>query len=138
MKRGLVAACVAVLLAGCVTTTSKVDPATIASFQPGVTTVAQVEAKLGQPYQTTRMPDGTQQWQYVSKVQDLAADNLPTTGSEISKRTTTTVSTMLAFDQSGQFLRSWSNSQTQDNHKWPSNLGNLEQGDIPRKAPGGS
>ncbi|RDS86314.1 hypothetical protein [Dyella psychrodurans] len=137
MKRGLlVSAGIAVLLAGCATTTNKVDSTTIASFQPGVTTVAQVEAALGQPFQTLRMPDGTQQLQYVSKVQNMAADSMATTGSVIPKRATTTVSTMLAFDQSGHFLRSWSSSKTQDDNKMPSDLGNMQQGDVSRGTSG--
>lgn len=135
MKRGFAAVWVAVLLAGCATTSNKVDPATIASFQPGVTTIAQAEAALGQPFQSTRMPDGTQQLQYVSKTQ-TATDDMPTTGSRIPKQTTSTVSTMLSFDQSGHFVRSWSNAKTHDNNS-PSDLGHLNQGDVPLRSPGG-
>jgi PBP1b-binding outer membrane lipoprotein LpoB len=118
MKRGLAAACAAMFLAGCATTTAagRFDPATVATFQPGVTTIAQVETALGPPYQSMKMPDGTQQLQYISKVQDLSADDTPTTGSAIHKRTTAMVSTMLTFDQSGHFLSSSSNSTTQGNN----------------------
>jgi outer membrane protein assembly factor BamE (lipoprotein component of BamABCDE complex) len=131
MKRGFAAAMVMALLAGCATTSgNKIDPATISTFQPGVTTIAQVEAALGQPFQSTRMPDGSQQLQYVSKVQNVSGDGMPTTGSEIPKHTSTMVSTMLSFDQAGHFVRSWSNSKT-NNNNWPSNLGNMQSGDIP-------
>jgi PBP1b-binding outer membrane lipoprotein LpoB len=138
MKRGLTAACLAMLLAGCATTAGKVDSAAaIASFQAGVTTIAQAEAALGQPYQASHMPDGTQQLQYVNKVEDLAADDMPTTGSQMRKRSTTTVSTMLSFDASGHFVRAWSSSQAQNGNKMPSDLGNMQQGDLSRSAPGG-
>lgn len=134
MKRGFAAALIAVLLAGCATSGHKFDASAITSFQPGVTTMTQAEAALGQPFQSTKMPDGTQQLQYVSKVQSVE-DNMPTTGSEIPKHNTTTVSTMLSFDQSGHFVRSWSNSTAHDN-KWPSDLGHMSQGDVPMRSPG--
>jgi hypothetical protein len=136
MNRGLMAACVAVFLAGCATTASKSASATIASFQPGVTTIAQAEAALGQPYQASHMPDGTQQLQYVSKVEDMAADDMPTTGSQMRKRNTTTVSTMLSFDASGRYVRSWSSSQTQGDSKTPSDMGGMQQGDLTHSARG--
>jgi|SRR5215469_9532468 len=136
MKKGFAAISAAVFLAGCATASNKVDSATIASFQPGVTTVAQAEAALGQPFQSTRMPDGTQQLQYVSKVQDLAADTTPTTGSVVAKHNTKTISTMLSFDPSGHFLRSWSNSNAQNGNAWPSDLGNMQHGDVMNKGPG--
>ncbi len=79
MKRGFAAALIAVLLAGCATSGHKFDASAITSFQPGVTTMTQAEAALGQPFQSTKMPDGTQQLQYVSKVQSVE-DNMPTTG----------------------------------------------------------
>ena len=134
MKKGFAAVWVVVFLAGCATTSGKFDSSAIASFQPGVTTLTQAEAALGQPFQSTKMPDGTQQLQYVSKVQSVG-DNMPTTGSEIPKHTTTTVSTMLSFDSAGHFVRSWSNSKIHDNN-WPSDLGHMNQGDVPMRSPG--
>lgn len=131
MKRGFAAAMMMACLAGCATTSgNKIDPTTISTFQPGVTTIAQVEAALGQPFQSTRMPDGTQQLQYVSKVQSVSGDGVPTTGSVIPKHNSSTVSTMLTFDQGGHFLRSSSNSKT-NNNNWPSDLGHMQSGDIP-------
>jgi hypothetical protein len=100
-----------------------------------VTTVADAEAALGQPFQATRMLDGTQQLQYVSKVNSLAADSMPTTGSSIPKHQQTTVSTMLSFDQGGHFIRAWSNSKTKTNNDL-TELGHLDQGDISRPSGG--
>lgn len=134
MNKVVATAMVALLLAGCATTTEhKVDPAAVASFQPGVTTIAQVEAALGPPFQSTRMPDGSQQLQYVSKYQEVSGDGMPVTGSQLPKRVQKTVSTVLSFDQAGRFVSASSNSTTKDK-QWPSSLGNLGSGDIQRQA----
>ncbi|RUL65989.1 hypothetical protein EKH79_04630 [Dyella dinghuensis] len=97
-----------------------------------MTTVADAEAALGQPFQATKLPDGTQQLQYVTKVNSLAQDSTPTTGSSIPKHQQTTVSTMLSFDQNGHFIRAWSNSKTNSANNGPTDLGHLNQGDINR------
>ena len=132
MNKVVVAAMAALLLAGCATSEQKkADPSTVASFQPGVTTIAQVEAALGPPFQASRMPDGSQQLQYVSKYQEVSGDGMPTTGSQIPKRVEKTVSTVLSFDQNGHFVSSSSNAKTKDN-QWPSNLGGLDSGDVKR------
>jgi hypothetical protein len=130
MARGFAAVLAMVVLAGCATTGGKSASDAIASFQPGVTTVADAEAALGQPFQANRMPDGTQQLQYVTKVSALASDSMPTTGSSLPKRQDTTVSTMLSFDQNGHFVRAWSNSKTKSNTSYPSDLGSMGQGDV--------
>lgn len=123
-------------LAGCMTIGHKVDLTKIASFQPGVTTIAQAETILGPPFQTSRMPDGSQQLQYVTQVEQLADDSTPATGSQIPKHTDKTVSTMLSFDQNGHFVRSWS-SASSHNNTWPSDLGHMNQGDVPMRSSGG-
>jgi hypothetical protein len=120
------------VLAGCATTGGSSSSSAIDSFKPGVTTVADAEVALGQPFQATRLPDGTQQLQYVTKVNSLAQDSMPTTGSSIPKHQQTTVSTMLSFDQNGHFIRAWSNSKTNSANNGPSDLGHLNQGDINR------
>lgn len=134
MSKIVAAAMAVLLLAGCATPVRHAfDPATVATFHPGVTTIAQAEAALGPPFQATRMPDGTEQLQYVSKHQQLAGDGMPVTGSQVPKRVETVVSTTLSFDASGLFVRSWSNSKTRSN-AWPSDLGHLDSGDINRNA----
>ncbi|GLQ92787.1 hypothetical protein [Dyella acidisoli] len=129
MNKVVAAMVAAMVLAGCATSAQKVDPATIASFQPGVTTIAQVESALGQPFQATRMPDGSQQLQYVSKYQEVTGDGTPTTGSQIPKHVEKTVSTVLSFDQSGHFVSSSSNAKTKENQGL-SNLGHLNGGEA--------
>ena len=136
MNKVVAAAVAALLLAGCASSAHKVDPAAIASFQPGVTTIAQAEAALGPPFQSTRMPDGSQQLQYVSKSQELAGDGLPTTGSQIPKHVEKNVSTVLSFDAGGHFVSASSNSKTQQD-TWPSNLGHMDGGDVHRNSGGG-
>src|SRR5581483_1894521 len=135
MNKVVAAMVAAMVLAGCATAQQKVDPATVASFKPGVTTIAQVESALGQPFQATRMPDGSQQLQYVSKYQEVAGDGTPTTGSRIPKRVEKTVSTLLTFDPSGHFVSASSNSKSKDN-QWPSDLGHLNGGDVQRNGGG--
>lgn len=134
MNKVVAAVMAASLLAGCATTgQNKVDTAAIASFQPGVTTIAQAEAALGQPFQATRMPDGSQQLQYVSKHQEVSGDGIPTTGSRIPKRVEKTVSTVLKFDQNGHFVSASSNATAKET-QGPSNLGSLGNGDVQRPA----
>ncbi|MFC4762699.1 hypothetical protein [Dyella koreensis] len=110
------------------------DQATVDSFKPGETTVAQVEAVLGQPFQSNRLPDGSEQLQYISKVRDLAADDTPTTGSAIPKKVDKVVSTMLSFDKNGHFVRSWSAAKA-GQESYPSDLGKMQSGDL-KWAPG--
>lgn len=68
--------------------------------------------------------------QYVNKINGLAADSMPTTGSVIPKHEQTTVSTMLSFDQSGRFIRAWSNSKSKSGTRFPSELGSMGQVDV--------
>lgn len=132
MARGFAAALAMLVLAGCATTGGSSSTSAIESFKPGVTTVAEAEAALGQPFQATKLPDGTQQLQYVTKVNSLAQDSTPTTGSSIPKHQQTTVSTMLSFDQNGHFVRAWSNSKVSSTNNGPTELGHLNQGDLNR------
>jgi hypothetical protein len=98
-------------LAACATTdTHKVDATTLANFKPGVTTLADAEAALGDPVNTTKMPDGTTQIQYISTNHSAASVQAPVPGSLMPRGSSAKqVSTMLSFDQSGHFVRTWSN-----------------------------
>lgn len=135
MNKVVAAALAAVLLAGCATTSTdhKVDSSAIASFQPGVTTTAQVQAALGQPFLVSHTADGGQQWQYVSKYQEVSGDGMPTTGSQIPKHVEKTVSTVLVFDQGGHFVSSSSSAKSKGGNQWPDNLGHLSGGDVQQK-----
>ncbi|WP_266168917.1 hypothetical protein [Dyella subtropica] len=137
MVRLFATAVVVLVLAGCATTNtrySKIDQNAIASFKPGATTMAEAEAVLGKPFQSAQMPDGTEQLEYLSKVQDSAADAMPITGTAIPRRVDKIVATMLSFDKGGHFISSWSNTSAGGN-PWPSDLGKLQSGDF-RWAPG--
>jgi ABC-type thiamine transport system substrate-binding protein len=96
-------------LAACATTnTHTVDTSTLASFKPGVTTIADVEAAFGEPINAIKMPDGTTQLQYTSKT--AAEAQAPVPGSLMPRGASSKmVSTMLSFDPSGHFVRAWSN-----------------------------
>jgi hypothetical protein len=122
------------LLSGCMTVGNKVDPSAIASFTPGQTTIAQAEATLGQPFQTSQMPDGSQLLQYVTTQQVNDAGALPTTGSSIPKRAEQKVSTLLTFDAQGHFVRSSTNTVSVAQPSKPVSIGNssgaLQQGDL--------
>jgi len=135
MDKLVAAAVAAMVLAGCATTAQTFNPAAVATFQPGVTTVVQAEATLGAPFQSTRLPDGSEQLQYISKHDQLAGDGMPTTGSKVPKRIETIVSTMLVFDANGHFVKTWSTSKTK-NTAWPSDLGHLDSGDVGRNTGG--
>lgn len=135
MNKVVAAMAAAMVLAGCAASQPKVDSTTVASFQPGVTTIAQVESALGQPFQSTRMPDGSQQLQYVSKYQEVAGDGTPTTGSQIPKHVEKTVSTVLSFDPSGHFVSASSNAKSKESGGM-STLGHLDGGDVQRQGGG--
>lgn len=136
MNKVVAAALATMFLAGCVSSSPKVDQGTLASFQPGVTTVAQVESVLGQPFQVSQTPDGGQQLQYVTKHQEVSGE--ATTGSHVPQHVEKTVSTMLAFDQNGHFVRSWSNASTAQAKQSSSDLGQLNRGDVPVMSRGGN
>jgi outer membrane protein assembly factor BamE (lipoprotein component of BamABCDE complex) len=53
------------LLNGCATTGTKLDPDSVHQFQKGVTTRAEVEAKIGMPSSVTLLPDGSRQVWYM-------------------------------------------------------------------------
>jgi outer membrane protein assembly factor BamE (lipoprotein component of BamABCDE complex) len=132
MKMRFAAALAAIIFAGCATTGSKaVDKDSLSALKPGVTTIAQVEASFGQPFQETKQPDGTDQLQYVSriKMRDQNADH--TTGSNIPKQIEKTVSALLVFDQNGHFLHAWTADKTVDENV-PGNLGTPQASDVSR------
>jgi hypothetical protein len=133
MKRSMAALAAVVIFAGCSTSAPKTGTAAIAGFQPGVTTVEQAEAALGAPFQSTRQPDGGLQLQYVTKSEQVDGDGMATTGSSIPKHVQKTVSTMLSFDSSGHFVRSWSNTASNSSNNMPSDLGHLNSGDVGRQ-----
>jgi hypothetical protein len=132
MKMGFAAMIAAVVLAGCATTAGKkvVDKDVLATFKPGVTTIAQVEAELGPPFHESKEPDGTDQLQYISKVK-VPDDSGPTVGSNIPRKIEKTISSLLVFDQNGHFLHAWTADKTIDENV-PGNMGKPQPSDVGR------
>jgi hypothetical protein len=132
MKKGMAAAIAAMVIAGCATGPGKVvvDKDSLSALKPGVTTIADVEAKFGQPFQESKQPDGTDQLQYLSKIK-VPDTRMPTVGSNIPRQIEKNVSAMLAFDQNGRFIHAWTSDKTVDENV-PGNLGNVQANDVGR------
>lgn len=93
-------------LAGCVSVGTKVDPAAVQAFQPGVTTLAQVEAKLGAPNETVTNSDGTTSISYVfTHAQASGSSFIPIVGAFVGHTNATSTVATLTFDKSGRFVR---------------------------------
>ena len=114
---------------------SPVNSATVASFQPGVTTLAQVEAALGAPAKSTRMSNGNVVILYARVRIEDTGDLTPETGSALPKRHKVQHSTLLAFDQQGRLLTSWTRVDDLGDAS-PSALGKFNRGDILTNASG--
>ena len=107
-----------------------VNPATLASFQPGVTTIDQAEATLGKPAGAVRTPSGNQVIAYVKvRNEDVNGDRIPETGSALPKRHKIRYSTMLAFDPQGRWIRSWTRTDDLGDSS-PNALGHFDAGDV--------
>lgn len=105
MKRMIVCAAL-LLLAGCVSVGTKVDPNTVNAFKPGVTTIAEAEAKLGQPNNTTTMPDGSTLVVYsFTHAQASGSSYIPVVGAFVGHSDANTTMAMLTFDKNGKFVR---------------------------------
>jgi hypothetical protein len=132
MKKGIAAAIAAVVIAGCATGPGKavVDKDTMATLKPGVTTIADVEAKFGPPFQESKQPDGTDKLQYISKVK-VPDTNMPKVGSNIPRQIEKNISAMLVFDQNGRFIHAFTSDKTVDENV-PGNLGKMQANDVAR------
>jgi hypothetical protein len=107
MKARIVIGLAVASLAGCVSVGTKVDPNVVNTFQPGVTTIAAAEAKLGQPNQTTHNSDGGTIVQYVYiKSHASGASYIPVVGIFAGKSIADNVTTTLTFDKAGKFVKS--------------------------------
>ncbi len=109
MRTSLMTAAAALLLSGCVSVGTKVDPDVVASFQPGVTTLAEAEAKLGQPNSVSRLPDGSTIISYAfTHAQASGSSYIPIVGAFVGHSDANTVVATLTFDKSGKFVQSTS------------------------------
>jgi hypothetical protein len=107
MKRIIAAAACVLALAGCVSAGTKIDPATVSAFQPGVTSIGEAEAKLGTPNQVTHLSDGQTIVVYMYiKSHASGASYIPVVGIFAGKSIADNVSTTLVFDKAGKFARS--------------------------------
>lgn len=101
------AAALTVLLAGCMTVGTKIDPSVVSSFQPGVTTMNEVKAKLGEPSQTTSMSDGGTQLVYsFAHSQSSGSSFIPVVGAFVGQNNTESQVVEISFDRKGKFTRS--------------------------------
>jgi outer membrane protein assembly factor BamE (lipoprotein component of BamABCDE complex) len=107
MKRLFAVAVVVVSLAGCVSAGTKVDPNVVSSFQPGVTTLDQAEAKLGTPNSVTKLPDGTTVIGYAfTHAQASGSSYIPVVGAFVGHSDANTVIATLTFDKGGKYVQS--------------------------------
>ncbi|GLQ88237.1 hypothetical protein ISS98_16850 [Dyella flagellata] len=113
-----------------------VNPAIIASFTAGVTTIDQVETRLGKPAGAVRTPSGDQVIAYaVTRNEIYGNDRTPETGTALPKRHKMRYSTMLSFDAQGRWIRSWTRTDDLGDAS-PGALGNMGAGDIMRNIGG--
>jgi ABC-type transport system substrate-binding protein len=150
MKKLMTAVVIAsVLMAGCTTsggTTSSqdalsnqaqartiryaVNPATIATFKTGVTTIDQVEVLLGKPAGMVRTPAGHQVIAYTMiRSEDLNSDRTPVLGTALPPRHKVRYTTLLSFDQKGYWITSWTRTDDLGNAS-PTALGHFDMGDV--------
>lgn len=106
MKRIAIMFLTTALLAGCVTTGTKVDPNVVASFKPGVTTLTDARNALGAANNTTTLADGgtvlTYAWTHAAA---NGASYIPIAGAFVGKSNAQTQVTSLVFDKEGKFVR---------------------------------
>ncbi len=121
MRKAIVLVFCSLLLPGCVstmiaasttsasnaskTTEKQVDPAQITQFQNGVSTVADVQAKLGEPQQSAQKPEGGTTLTYIYRnASSNSASYVPFVrwgAGEVAVKTTDVV---FEFDSAGRML----------------------------------
>lgn len=106
MKMKWAIACAAVvLMAGCASVGTKVNPNTVAAFKPGVTTIQQAEAKLGEPNNIVHNADGSTLLQYTyAHAKANGASYIPVVGLFAGKTITDSTTASLKFDKNGRYV----------------------------------
>lgn len=112
-----------------------ISPATLASFQTGVTTLDQVEATLGKPVKAVRTDSGNSVILYARVRVENAGDAAPETGSALPRHHRVQYSTMLSFDPQGRFLSAWTRTDDLGDAS-PGALGKFNAGDVLTSASG--
>ncbi len=94
----------ALVLVGCASAGTKVDPDTVASFVKGQTTVAEAEAALGEPNGSATKPDGSTMLVYsYSRSSVRASTFIPIVGAFVGGADTKTQSVALRFGADGTY-----------------------------------
>ncbi|TAL63682.1 MAG: hypothetical protein EPN79_16135 [Burkholderiaceae bacterium] len=107
MRKILPASALALLLAGCVTTGTKIDPTVVNHFKPGVTTVADAEAALGQPNQVEQLSDGSTVLTYnFAHAASSGSSYIPIVGAFTGHTDVQSQDTSLTFNAAGKFVKS--------------------------------
>jgi outer membrane protein assembly factor BamE (lipoprotein component of BamABCDE complex) len=107
MRKIVSASIVALMLAGCVTSGTKVDPSIVSGFQPGITTLEQVKTKLGEPNSVTKKPDGsTVAFYNFLHGQPSGTSFIPVVGAFVGHSDMKSQITELNFDRNGKFINS--------------------------------
>ncbi|HUA79492.1 MAG TPA: hypothetical protein VL997_03910 [Dyella sp.] len=112
-----------------------VNPDVVATFKPGVTTMAQVEAVLGNPVKTARVANGDSLILYAKRKIEDVDGSVPETGSALPKRHRVQYSTVLSFDPQGRFMTSLNRVDDLGDSS-PSALGHFDAGDVLTNADG--
>jgi len=102
MSKILAVAALAIALSGCMSSGTKVDQAQMQQFQKGVTTEAQIIAKLGEPSSQTVKSDGTRTivYSHIAARPD-AVDFVPIVGAFAGGAKSEMDIAMFNFDASG-------------------------------------
>jgi len=96
--------CVALVLTGCASSGTKVDPNTVATFIKGRTTVADAEAALGEPNGTSTAQDGSTTLIYTyARTSVRASTFIPYVGAFVGGADSKTQSTILSFGADGTY-----------------------------------
>jgi len=91
-----------VVLAGCATAGRKIDQSQVDLIQKGVSTQADVRAKLGDPQQVTRDADGNVTWQYLYSRATVKGESfIPFAGAFMGGVNTQNQSTTVKFSPQG-------------------------------------
>lgn len=113
MKQILLATLVAVALAGCVSSGTKVTEKDMSGFQRGVTTEQEVITRLGAPNMTSLADDGTRIDRYLYvHASPNAANFIPIVGLMAGGAKGTSTTVQFIYDNNG-VLKSYSSSSSQ-------------------------
>lgn len=112
-----------------------VNPDVVATFKPGVTTLAQVEAALGNPVKSVRVANGDSLILYAKRRVEDVDGATPETGSALPPRHRVQYSTVLSFDPQGHYMTAINRVDDLGDSS-PTALGHFDAGDVLTNADG--